>query len=86
MCTAGTGEGVVIKTGDNTVIGRIAGLTSSTDNMKTTLSIELEKFTKIITVIAIIWGIIFFIFGFLYGYPTVANVINASSIIVANVP
>jgi sodium/potassium-transporting ATPase subunit alpha len=33
MCTAGTGLGVVIKTGDSTVIGRIAGLASSTENL-----------------------------------------------------
>lgn len=31
MCTAGTGKGVVFKTGDSTVIGRIAGLATSAD-------------------------------------------------------
>jgi sodium/potassium-transporting ATPase subunit alpha len=67
MCTAGTGVGVVIKTGDSTVIGRIAGLASSTENMQTTLSLEIEKFTKIITSLAIMWGIIFLCFGFSYG-------------------
>ncbi len=86
MCTAGTGVGVVIKTGDSTVIGRIAGLASSTENLQTTLSIEIEKFTRIITALAILWGIIFLCFGFSYGYPAVTNVINAIGIIVANVP
>ena len=86
MCTAGTGLGVVIKTGDSTVIGRIAGLASSTENLQTTLSIEIEKFTRIITALAILWGIVFLFFGFLYGYPAVTNVINAIGIIVANVP
>jgi sodium/potassium-transporting ATPase subunit alpha len=33
MCTAGAGTGVVFKTGDSTVIGRIAGLASSTGNL-----------------------------------------------------
>jgi sodium/potassium-transporting ATPase subunit alpha len=31
MCTGGTGTGMVFKTGDSTVIGRIAGLASSAD-------------------------------------------------------
>ena len=66
MCTAGAGSGIVIKTGDSTVIGRIAGLASSTENMQTTLSIEIEKFTKIITCLAILWGIIFLFFGIPY--------------------
>jgi sodium/potassium-transporting ATPase subunit alpha len=86
MCTAGAGTGIVIKTGDSTVIGRIAGLASSTENLQTTLSIEIEKFTRIITVLALIWGVVFLFFGFLYGYPAVTNVINAIGIIVANVP
>ena len=86
MCTAGTGTGIVIKTGDSTVIGRIAGLASSTENLQTTLSIELDKFTKIITALAIFWGVIFLIFGFLYGEKAITNVINAIGIIVANVP
>lgn len=86
MCTAGTGTGVVIKTGDSTVIGRIAGLASSTENLQTTLSIELDKFTKIISALAIFWGIIFLIFGFVYGEKAITNVINAIGIIVANVP
>lgn len=32
MCTAGTGIGMVFKTGDSTVIGRIAGLATSAEN------------------------------------------------------
>jgi len=40
-CTTGTGVGVVFKTGDNTVIGRIAGLASSADAHETTLALEI---------------------------------------------
>lgn len=86
MCTAGAGTGVVIKTGDSTVIGRIAGLATSTENLQTTLSAEIEKFTHIITIIAICSGIIFLFFGFFYGYPAVTNIVNAIGIIVACVP
>ena len=83
MCIAGAGIGIVFRTGDSTVIGRIAGLTSSTDNLKTTLSVEIERFTRIITCIAITTGTIFLIFGFVHGYPAVTNIVNMMSIIVA---
>lgn len=83
MCVAGTGTGIVFKTGDSTVIGRIAGLASSTDNLQTTLSIELERFTKIIACIAIACGVVFLIFGFVNGLPFSANLINMIGIIVS---
>jgi sodium/potassium-transporting ATPase subunit alpha len=83
MCVAGTGTGIVFKTGDSTVIGRIAGLASSTDNLQTTLSIELERFTKIIACIAIACGVVFLIFGFVNGLPLAANLINMIGIIVS---
>lgn len=86
MCTAGTGSGMVFKTGDSTVIGRIAGLASSADAHSTTLAIEIEKFIYIISAIAITLGIVFFCAGFAVGYPVITNIVFAIGIIVANVP
>ncbi len=85
-CTAGSGWGMVFKTGDDTVIGRIAGLASSADSKDTTLAIEIDRFIKVISLIAIILGVIFFILGVIIGYPIIMNVIFAIGIIVANVP
>lgn len=85
-CTAGSGWGMVFKTGDDTVIGRIAGLASSADSIQTTLSIEIDRFIKYISAIAIALGVLFFILGIIIGYPIITNVIFAIGIIVANVP
>jgi len=86
MCTAGTGVGMVFKTGDSTVIGRIAGLTTSADASETTLSKDIETFIMYISIIAITLGVTFFIIGLVIGYTIITNVIFAIGIIVANVP
>ena len=62
-CTEGTGVGIVIFTGDNTVIGKIANLAQSAKSTQTTLSIEIHRFIKIISLVAIFLGVTFFIAG-----------------------
>lgn len=86
MCTTGVGEGIVFRTGDETVIGRIANLTISAESAETPLSIEIERFIKIISIVAFSLGITFFIFGIAYGYDIITNLVFAIGIIVANVP
>eukprot|EP01095_Lingulamoeba_sp_RSL-Kostka_P006425 TRINITY_DN2011_c0_g1_i1.p1 TRINITY_DN2011_c0_g1~~TRINITY_DN2011_c0_g1_i1.p1 ORF type:complete len:1031 (-),score=418.97 TRINITY_DN2011_c0_g1_i1:329-3421(-) len=81
----GTGVGVVVNTGDRTIIGRIANLASTTANDETPIRKEIHHFIKIISTIAIILGIIFFIFG-LPVYDFITNVVFVIGIIVANVP
>lgn len=43
-------------------------------------------FIKYIAVIAISIGVIFFVLGFIIGYPAITNLVFAIGIIVANVP
>merc|ERR1719163_923321 len=86
QCTAGKGKGICIKTGDATVIGQIANLASSAVAEPTPLSIEIDRFIKIITAVALSLGIIFFIFGLIYEYGIITNLVFAIGIIVANVP
>ena len=86
FCTAGTGTGLVFKTGDRTVIGQIAKLAQQAEAAETPLAIEIEKFIKFISTIAISWGLIFFILGFIYGYDAITNLVFMIGIIVANVP
>lgn len=85
MCTDGTGKGIVIRIGDDTVIGRIATLSTSTKAKETPLSNDINNFIYIISAIAFLLGITFFIFGLFY-YDIIMNVIFAIGIIVANVP
>lgn len=86
QCTAGSGTGICFKIGDNTVIGQIANLASSAESAETPLSIEIERFIKIISGVAISLGVIFFVFGVIYEYDIITNLVFAIGIIVANVP
>merc|ERR1712038_1509033 len=84
-CAKGKCRGVVIKTGDETLIGTIAKLTTSTDNVKTPIAIEIERFIHIVSGVAVFLGVSFFIIGAtLYDYIT--NLVFMIGIIVANVP
>ena len=91
----GSAEGVVIKTGDNTLIGSIASLASGGKEQPTLLNIEVNRFVKFITVLSICMASVFFIIGVARGPPkgqsegeNVLNVfVNGFIIImVANVP
>jgi len=86
QCTAGSGTGICFRTGDATVIGQIANLASSAEAVETPLSIEIHRFIVIISSVALSLGIIFFIFGVVYGYDFIVNMVFAIGIIVANVP
>ena len=85
MCTDGSGKGIVIRIGDDTVIGRIATLTTSTTAKDTPLTNDINNLIHIISTRACGIGISFFIFGMFY-YDIVSNIIFAIGIIVANVP
>lgn len=86
QCTDGHGKGIVIKVGDSTIIGLIAGLTMVAETVETPLSIEIELFIKLIGAVALILGVTFFFFGVAYGYDYITNLVFAIGIIVANVP
>lgn len=47
---------------------------------------EIDRFIKFISCIAVSLGILFFILGFIYGYDPITNLIFMIGIIVANVP
>lgn len=53
---------------------------------ETPLAIEIDKFIKFISIIAISWGLAFLVLGFIYGYDAITNIVFMIGIIVANVP
>merc|ERR1712158_234973 len=57
----GTAVGMVVNIGDNTVIGRIAGLASGLEGGQTPIAKEIEHFIHIITGVAVFLGVSFFI-------------------------
>ncbi|XP_016897613.1 sodium/potassium-transporting ATPase subunit alpha-2-like, partial [Cynoglossus semilaevis] len=85
-CVEGTARGVVIATGDRTVMGRIATLASELEVRQTPISIEIEHFIHIITGVAVFLGVSFFILSLILGYTWLEAVIFLIGIIVANVP
>ncbi|PAV75226.1 hypothetical protein WR25_18024 [Diploscapter pachys] len=82
----GTAKGVVIYTGDNTVMGRIAHLASGLDTGMTPIAREIEHFIHLITGVAVFLGVSFFIIAFILGYHWLTAVVFLIGIIVANVP
>ncbi|XP_076838511.1 sodium/potassium-transporting ATPase subunit alpha-1-like isoform X2 [Brachyhypopomus gauderio] len=85
-CLEGTARGIVINTGDHTVMGRIAILASSLEGGKTPIAKEIEHFIHIITVVAVCLGLGFFVLSLILGYGWLEAVIFLIGIIVANVP
>jgi sodium/potassium-transporting ATPase subunit alpha len=82
----GTAIGIVVNIGDNTVMGRIAGLASGLDAGQTPIAKEIEHFIHLITGVAVFLGVTFFIIAFALGYHWLDAVIFLIGIIVANVP
>ncbi|XP_038238674.1 sodium/potassium-transporting ATPase subunit alpha-3 isoform X2 [Dermochelys coriacea] len=85
-CVEGTARGVVIATGDRTVMGRIATLASGLEVGKTPIAVEIEHFIQLITGVAVFLGVSFFVLSLILGYSWLEAVIFLIGIIVANVP
>merc|ERR1719379_310923 len=85
-CVEGSARGIVIRCGDNTVMGRIAALASNVDSGDSPIAQEIEHFIHIITGVAVVLGVVFFILAFILGYHWLEAVIFLIGIIVANVP
>jgi sodium/potassium-transporting ATPase subunit alpha len=85
-CVEGSARGIVIRCGDNTVMGRIAALAANVDSGDTPIAQEIEHFIHIITGVAVFLGVSFFILAFILGYHWLEAVIFLIGIIVANVP
>ncbi|RLV62015.1 hypothetical protein DV515_00019772, partial [Chloebia gouldiae] len=83
---AGTATGLVIGTGERSVIGRIASLASGVENEKTPIAVEIEHFVDIIAGLAVFFGATFFVVAMLIGYPLLRAAVFFMAIVVAYVP
>ncbi|CAF3630211.1 unnamed protein product [Rotaria sordida] len=82
----GSCTGMVIRTGDNTVMGRIAALASGLGNEISPLNVEINHFVHIVTAVAVGFGLIFLIILLALGTRVLQAVIFVIGIIVSNVP
>lgn len=85
-CVDGSGYGIAIATGDNTVMGDIAKLVSNIKNEKTPIAKEINRFVKIITVISVASGLLFFGIALWFGSSFFQAFIFMIGITVGNVP
>ncbi|KAI8613284.1 E1-E2 ATPase-domain-containing protein [Chytriomyces sp. MP71] len=61
LAVVGNGYGVVVRTGDNTVIGQIASLTANEERRESPMTVEIDNFVKLVAGIAGVIAIAFFI-------------------------
>ncbi len=86
LVQSGDAKAIVCRTGMDTEIGNIVALTKATGEVETPIRRELKHFITIISAIAIVLGILFFVISVAIGRGELASLIFAIGIIVANVP
>ncbi len=82
----GSAVGVVVRTGGNTEMGKIASMTSSTVSAKSPLQIELNNLAKWLTSIVVVLSTGLFFVGVWQGFTVLNSLIYALGIAVASVP
>lgn len=83
---SGQGKAIVFATGGHTEFGKIAHLTQTSNDEPSPLQKEIIFLSRIIAVLSILLGLIFFFIGKSLGLPFWENFIFAIGVIVANVP
>jgi Ca2+-transporting ATPase len=86
MVTQGTGRGVIVRTGMDTEMGKIADLIQNTDAMETPLQHRLEQLGKILIGVAIGLTVMVVVAGILHGQPPYAMFLAGVSLAVAAIP
>ena len=82
----GNGLAVVVATGEATEFGKIARMTADVDKVDTPIEKEIKHMTKILTLLALAAGVVFFLLGWFSDRGLLISAIFALSLIVANVP
>jgi calcium-translocating P-type ATPase len=83
---SGEAKALVFATGAHSAFGRIARLTQETGETISPLQREISRVSRIVAVISLALGVVFFSVGQALGLPFWGNFIFAIGIIVANVP
>jgi Ca2+-transporting ATPase len=86
LITYGRGKGVVVETGMNTEVGKIAGIISNTIKSETPLQSKLNKLGKTLGIAALGICVVIFVIGLLYGKQPLDMFMTAVSLAVAAIP
>ncbi|GAH31032.1 unnamed protein product, partial [marine sediment metagenome] len=84
--TRGRGQGVVVGTGKQTEIGKIAGMMEETKKVTPPIVKKIADFIKLIIITCISFGIINFILGTVLGYDIGYMLLATAGMIVAMIP
>lgn len=82
----GEGYGIIVRTGDGSVLGQIAKLTIGEKTPHSQLNVEIQLFVRKIACVAIATAVVFFVVGIVLGYSVGITFSFAIGIFVAYVP
>jgi Ca2+-transporting ATPase len=86
LITYGRGKGIVVETGMNTEVGKIASIINDTNETETPLQEKLNKLGKTLGIGALIICAVIFVIGLLYGKNPLDMFMTAVSLAVAAIP
>lgn len=86
LITYGRGKGIVVETGMNTEVGKIAKIISDTEGAETPLQTKLNKLGKTLGIAALAICVVIFIIGIAYGKDVIDMFMTAVSLAVAAIP
>ncbi len=86
LVTYGTATGVVVSTGDDSEVGRISQLISSTVELETPLTRKIGQFSRVLLVAILALSALTFSIGILRGQPIVDTLMAAITLAVGAIP
>ncbi|WP_421617267.1 calcium-translocating P-type ATPase, SERCA-type [Brevibacillus sp. TJ4] len=86
MVTGGTGSGIVVGTGMNTEIGKIAHMMNTAQEAETPLQIRLEQMGKLLVIVALLLTIVVIVAGVWHGHELFTMFLAGVSLAVAAIP
>ena len=86
LVTYGRGKAIVVDTGMNTEVGKIADIINSAEEGETPLQVKLNKLGKTLGILALIICFVIFGIGLLYGKDVIEMFLTAVSLAVAAIP
>jgi len=86
LITYGRGKGIVVETGMNTEVGKIAGILNDTEKADTPLQQRLNKLGKTLGIASLVICVVIFIIGMLQGKQALDMFMTAVSLAVAVIP
>lgn len=84
--TYGRGRGIVVATGADTEMGKIAAMIESVPEMKTPMQVRLDQLGRVLAIVSLVVCGIIFVIGLCYGRPLMEMFMTAVSLAVAAIP